>query len=198
MRGDALTALERRLPRYDFVERHAVTVAALPADAYAALRRADLRRSVVTRGLLLLRSLPGLVVAPRATVRRFVARGGPLPLTLDALASAGFVVLDEEPGVELVLGTIGRFWRPSGGMRRFAPHEFASFEEAGWAKAAWNFRVEPGPNGGAIVSTETRVLCTDAPSRRAFRRYWWIVRPFSGLIRLDLLRIVRREAERRG
>jgi hypothetical protein len=81
-------------------------------------------------------------------------------------------------------------------MRPFRAADFRTFDEPGWAKAAWNFRVEPAPAGGATLSTETRVRCTDARSRRTFRRYWWIVRPFSGLIRIELLRAIRREAER--
>lgn len=187
--------LDDHLPRFDFVERHAVHVAAPPAAAFAALRRADLVRLPLTRALFLLRALPGLVLAPRETARRFLARRRG-PVTLDALASAGFVILGEDPERELVLGTIGRFWRASGGMRPFAAAEFAGFDEPGWAKGAWNFRVEPGPAGGATISTETRVLCTDPRSRRTFRRYWRIVRLFSGLIRIEMLRAIRREAER--
>ena len=113
-----------------------------------------------------------------------------------ALASAGFVILGEDPGREVVLGTIGRFWTPSGGMRAFAAAEFAGFSEPGWAKAAWNFRVDAAADGRTTLSTETRVLCTDPRSRRTFGRYWRVVRPFSGLIRIELLRAIRGAAER--
>ena len=65
----------------------------------------------------------------------------------------------------------------------------------GWAKAAWSFRVDPAPGGGATLSTETRILCTDPGSLRAFRRYWRLVRPFSGVIRIEMLLAIRREAE---
>jgi hypothetical protein len=40
------------------------------------------------------------------------------------------------------------------------------------------------------------VRCTDEGSRRAFRRYWLLVGPFSALIRRLWLREVRRAAER--
>lgn len=187
--------LAEHLPSYDFAERHAIRVGVPPGAAFAAVRRAELR-GPLTRALFLLRALPGLVVAPRETARRFLRRRGRRPSSLEALASAGFVILGEDPGREIVLGTIGRFWRASGGMRRFAATEFASFDEPGWAKAAWSFRVDPAPDGGAAISTETRVLCTDSRSRRTFRRYWWIVRPFSGLIRREMLQTIRRDAER--
>jgi hypothetical protein len=35
----------------------------------------------------------------------------------------------------------------------------------------------------SILGTETRVAAMDAKSRRAFRRYWLAVGPFSALIR---------------
>jgi hypothetical protein len=46
-----------------------------------------------------------------------------------------------------------------------------------------------------MLSTETRVACGDAASRAKFRVYWTFVRPFSGLIRIVMLRAVRRAAE---
>ena len=37
--------------------------------------------------------------------------------------------------------------------------------------------------GGALLATETRVAAVDADARRAFRRYWLVGGPCSGLIR---------------
>jgi len=53
------------------------------------------------------------------------------------------------------------------------------------------FRAEPAA-GGARVSTETRVAAVDAEARRAFRRYWLVVGPFSALIRGRWLAAVRK------
>jgi hypothetical protein len=52
-----------------------------------------------------------------------------------------------------------------------------------------NMRAEPGK-----LTTETRVRCTDERSRRAFARYWYVIRPFSGLVRRSWLRAARRRA----
>ena len=46
------------------------------------------------------------------------------------------------------------------------------------------------------LTTETRVLLTDERSRRAFRRYWLVIRPFSGLIRRNWLTAIVRRASR--
>jgi hypothetical protein len=37
--------------------------------------------------------------------------------------------------------------------------------------------------GGSLLATETRVQALDGASRRAFRRYWLAVGPFSALVR---------------
>ena len=68
------------------------------------------------------------------------------------------------------------------------------FDRPGMAVAAWNFTVLP-TDEGSLVATETRVRCTDAAARRSFARYWRVVRPFSGLIRTEALRAIRRTAE---
>jgi hypothetical protein len=54
-----------------------------------------------------------------------------------------------------------------------------------------NFRVST-----AELSTEPGVLRTDEQSRRAFQRYWLVIRPFSGLIcRRWLAAIARRVSQ---
>jgi hypothetical protein len=47
------------------------------------------------------------------------------------------------------------------------------------------------------LRTETRVLLTDEASRRAFARYWLVVKPFSGLIRRRWLALARERIDRR-
>ncbi len=170
--------IDRFLPIHEAREYHQVEVAADSGRAYRAIVDLDLSRSPITRLLFALRGLP----------RR-------QPLTLRELARAGFVVLGEVQGTEIVLGVTGRFWRPRGGLRRVGPDEFATFTEPGYAMAAWNFRVEPTGDGRSIVSTETRVATTDLASRRAFRFYWRLVGPFSGLIRRRALALVKKDAE---
>ena len=51
--------------------------------------------------------------------------------------------------------------------------------------------------GGTRLVTETRITATDDQSRRRFGRYWLVVRPGSGLIRGEFLRIIARKAEGR-
>ena len=106
----------------------------------------------------------------------------------------GFTLLGEQPGEELVLGTVGRFWHGGGETRPISPARFREPTPPGTAKAAWSFAVDRRP-GGTELRTETRVLCADAAARRRFRAYWLLIRPFSGLIRREMLAAVRSAAE---
>ena len=104
------------------------------------------------------------------------------------------MLLGERPGTELALGLVGRFWTATGQILRLDAEGVRTFDEPGYAKAVWDFRLAAQPDGTTRLSTETRVRCLDAPSRRRFRLYWRVIRPFSGLIRIALLRAVAREA----
>jgi hypothetical protein len=180
--------IDHHLPQAEFAERHALRVHAPPERAYAAARRLDMSGSLLVRALFGLRSLPALFSG-----KRLRADGG-LGTSMDRLLRNGFVLLDERPPHEFVLGLAGRFWTPAGGIERIHPAEFAVFDKPGMAVAAWNFTVLP-TDEGSLVATETRVRCTDDDARRSFRRYWRVVRPFSGMIRMEALRAIRRSAE---
>ena len=86
-------------------------------------------------------------------------------------------VLEDEPGEGIVLGLAGDFWRLRGG-------------EGDDCRAVVDFRID-GPG----LSTETRVHVADPVARRKFGRYWLVIRPFSGLIRISILKAVKRKAE---
>jgi len=179
--------IDEFMPAFDVAERHGIVIRAPAERAYAAIRSVDLTRSFVIRSLFALRGFPALY-AGRGAGRR--------GLTLDDFLRSGFVVLAEESGVEIVLGVIGRFWRPTGGLVRFAPDEFIGFRRPGYAKAVWNFRVQPAGKGRVQVVTQTRIQATDEKSLKSFKRYWRVIGPFSRLIRREMLRLVRSVAER--
>ena len=111
-------------------------------------------------------------------------RGQPI---FEQMRRFGFEVVAEDEG-ELVIAAVGQPWKWRGGMRPDV-RDFRTFAEPGYAKMALNFRVE-----GGVLSTETRVYVTDESSRRAFRRYWLVIRPFSGLIRRAWLRAIAQRA----
>jgi hypothetical protein len=79
-------------------------------------------------------------------------------------------------------------------MKKIDAESFKKFDTPGYAKAVWNFSLRPdGPD--SRLTTETRVKCTDSDSRWRFGFYWMLIRPFSGLIRMEMLRTIKRRAE---
>lgn len=197
--GMALPAQDRRatgaaliddfVPVYQFDELHETRVHAPPDEVFRAIRGVTADEIRLFRFLTWLRS-PRLARSARGGLMNPPAAK---PI-LDAALRSGFIVLGERPGEELVLGTVGRFW--SGRSALIAsPEEFRAFREPGFAKAAMNFRVAAESGGWSRVTTETRVVATDASARRKFAAYWRVIYPGSAFIRRMWLRAIGRRAE---
>ena len=171
--------LDDFLPVYEFSERHSLAIDAPAGRIDEAFRAVSISDIPLARALWWVRRL-GRPYGD--STKPFV--GGDLP----------GVTLDDVAGEGVVLGLTGQFWRVLGGARDPAspttPDEFAAYARADTCKAVVDFRVGP-----KSLSTETRVHVADPDARRKFRRYWFVVRPFSGLIRILLLRAAQRRAE---
>ena len=188
MHAAGSTRLDEILPRYQFHEDHERHIDATPAQVWRALHE------VKASDIRLFRTL--------TTIRRF-GRPGPenilnapehLPI-LDVALSTTFVRLAVEPERELVIGTT--VIAPPGAAVPRTPDEFRTLTDRGFAAAAMNFRIEPDPRGGSLLTTETRVFATDPATRRSFARYWSLIYPGSALIRRGWLRAVKNGAEGR-
>ncbi len=176
--------LDRYLPEFDVRDRHEGVVRADRERAYAALRRLDLERSPVVRALFFVRTLPERL---RGGVRRRAHRA-----FLDSALAQGWVVLDEDPGRQLVMGAVTKPWEPVVRFRGMPGPEFASFAEPGFAKIAWSIAAEEEGPARTRLSIETRVRTTDPASRRKFRLYWLVFGLGIRLIRVAGLAEVRR------
>jgi hypothetical protein len=173
-----MTLLNQIMPSYDRREVHRRTIDAPPAAVWAAAK--DLRADEMTL-MRLLMDMRTLGRRPKNDART----------VLSAFEWMGFRVVDEELGREFVVAGIGRFWQLSGGLRRVEDREhFTCFDDPYYAKVAFNFRLE-----GNELSTETRIVGTDARARRRFGLYWLLVRPGSGLIRREWLRAIEKRAQ---
>lgn len=175
-----MKSLDDFLPTYEFSERHSLAIAAPPERIDVALRTVSLRDIPVARALWALRRLG----------RSWGDPGKPFVHS----ALEGAVLLDQAPEEGLVLGLTGQFWRIRGGDKAGRPRtaeEFRAYDRPDACKAVIEFRI-----GSAVLSTETRVHVPDPASRRKFARYWFVIRPFSGLIRILFLHAAKRKAER--
>ncbi|HEV2802250.1 MAG TPA: hypothetical protein VGW12_17390 [Pyrinomonadaceae bacterium] len=174
--------LDDFLPAYDVSERHLIEVHASKEEVYAAVRQLDLRRAKLSMLLFRLRGMPTGRVAPAC-------------FTLNDFLRMRFILLGERVNEELLLGLVGRFWSPSGELRRLDAEGFRNFNEPGYAKAAWNFSLSERTDKTVLLATETRVHCLDKTSRRRFRLYWFFIGAFSGLIRREVLQAIKQNAE---
>jgi hypothetical protein len=185
--------IDRYLPDYDVSLDCHTGVDAPPEETYRAIREANLRDPVIS-ALFALRELP-----MRLTRR---LRGEPSPtapraITLGSITQdgTGWAVLADEPGRELVIGSVGRFWEREYGGRPVTAEEFVSFREPGYAKLAIAFSLRPDGSGGTWLNYEARTLTTDATAYRKFHRYWALIRPGVALVMRSALHRIKLEAE---
>jgi hypothetical protein len=176
-------AIDEWLSEYQVSASYSLLVRATAENTYAALTRASFSDLAIVRSLMWLRGYR-------------LGRGGNPETEPREGVRGSFLELAAVPQREVVLGIAGRFWRPDGGIvRGITSAEFADFYREGYAKAVWNFSLTPA-NGGTHLKTETRVQTFGRSATLKFRAYWFLVGPFSGLIRKAMLREVRRIAER--
>lgn len=187
--------IDTLLPTYDVTEIQRVHVEAPPDVTWGAIRETDLR-SPVLAALFALRELPN-----RISRRMHGEPPPPQPerITFGNIATPdlGFFPLDELPGEEFVVGSVGRFWERDYGWHRIPPEQFTAFAEPGFAKLAISFSVHPA-EGGCVLRYEARTATTDEESRRRFRHYWYLIHPGVALVMRSAVRRIAREAEARA
>jgi hypothetical protein len=188
--------IDRFLPKFDVSEVHEVVVDAPSDVAYDAIRQTDLRDPVID-GLFALRELPTRLLQRLRGSPPPVPRG---PFTFDDMAKLdmGWMLLDEEPGTEFVVGSVGKFWQRDYGPKTVSAHDFISFANPGYAKLAISFSVRSASGGVATLRYEARTATTDETARIHFRRYWRLIRPGVAIVMRRVLRRIKVEAEHRA
>ena len=179
----AHSRIDEFLPVHDFAAAYEIRVHAPSSRVYECLLRTDFNDLWIVRLLMTLR-----------TGKRIPRNLPPCDLP-QRLQGTGFITLAEIPGQELVLGVAGQFWRPDGKRRLdLTAENFAEFSDPGYAKAAWNFKLQPESSQTNVLSTETRIQCFGSALWK-FRLYWNLIGPFSGLIRRAILHQVKSRVE---
>ena len=181
------TSIDAFVARPDVSERHEILVKAPPDVVFAVAEHLDIRSIPAVNAIFRLREL----VFGTQEMKRAV------PTSLvEETQSLGWGVLAFRPGEELVMGAVTQPWVGDVKFRSVPSEEFSKFSEPGFVKIAWTLEVESIEPGVTRFRTQTRVLATDAASRRKFRLYWTFAGPFIVLIRRLVNRAIRQEAER--
>jgi hypothetical protein len=181
--------LDGAMPQYEFVEHHQIRVHAPPASAYSALQ-------AVTPDEL--PAYPILMKVRNAAMGRSWNRpNGPSPaiVTIFSDPNSGYMLIQRNER-EMVFGGLGRI-RSTGEKRILpTPAEFASYDQQGCVKVAFNLKVDDAADGWTTVSTVTRLHALDAGSLRATAVYWRLIYPGSGMLRTMWLLAARNRAEK--
>jgi hypothetical protein len=183
--------LDEFIPEHEICERHSVSVSSPAETTFAAARDISFHDSRIARTIFWLRALPGRLLSgpPTPTERRPV---------LDEVTALGWRELARIPGRQVLMGAVTQPWRQQVQFRGLPPEEFVAFRDPGYAKIAWTIEVRPAGPLSTVFATETRVVTTDPVSRERFRRYWAFLSPGIRIIRFEILRLVKAEAERRS
>jgi hypothetical protein len=176
--------IEEFLPIHDVSATYEIRMNAPPSVVYQCILHSDFNDLWLVRLLMTIRT-------------RKLQHKNRVPRDLPArLQGTGFVILDDVPGEELVIGVAGKFWRSDGERcLDLTATDFVGFSRPGWAKVAWNFRLRAASPKETVLSTETRIKCFGRAALWKFRTYWILVAPFSGVIRKAILKHVKIESE---
>jgi hypothetical protein len=196
----AALRIDEVMPHFDVNVVQHIVVNADPRVTYKAVLDADLMDNQLTHMMVTARDLPN-----RLRPKNPLAQGSqsqPRPDHRPAFRmrdaggdDSGWVALRDEPGVELLAGLIGQFWRRDYGIVKLSPEEFASFDRPGYAKTVAGFALHPHGEGRTLLTYESRTVCTDSAARRRFAAYWLVLRPFVHLMLRGALISMKRYAE---
>jgi hypothetical protein len=178
------TRLDDIMPEYQASERHSERIHAKPEQVMQAIRQStfgDLK-SLVT------------LLKIRGAVSRTPDTGGFLQdkRVLDAFSESQYLFGGSEHEI-VMLGV----WNVRANRRPEVRtlQEFADYREQGGVKMAFDFNVEDAGGGWSTICAETRVLALDDFTRRGLARYWRLIVPGSGLLRLQWLEGIKKRAE---
>ncbi len=183
-----VSLLDEAMPQYEFVEHHQIRVHAPLAKAYSASQ-------AVTPDELA--AYPILMKVRNAAMGRSWNRPqGPSPAIIAIFSDprSGYRLLEKNER-EMVFGGLGSVRSTEDKPILSSPAAFASFQQPGLVKVAFNLRVDDAGNGWTTLSTETRLHALDAGSLRATAVYWRLIYPGSGMLRTMWLQAARTRAE---
>jgi hypothetical protein len=179
------TRLDDVMPEYQSRERHSERIHAKPEQVMEALRQSTVGD---------LKSLATLLKIRAAVLRMPFHDIAHLrdKRMLDTFSEAQYISGGNEREIVMLgVWNVKAQRRPN--VRTF--QEFTDYRERGGVKMGFNFSVEDAGGGWSTIKAETRVLALDDATRRGLGRYWRLIVPGSGLLRIQWLDGVKKRAE---
>lgn len=185
-RGETLTTssdLDQVSPEYDFKEQHAIKVRSDQNSLFKIALAFKLRDDPLIRFFLSLRFPARRLKASDAT---------------DMFDFEDFIVLREIPSKEIIRGLLGTFDSSNTSPVMRSPSDFIHFTRPGFYKVFVSIMVTSITKGECLLTTETRIKCTDRKTKRIFLPYWICIRWVSGILRLRMLNHIKKISEQGG
>lgn len=173
------------MPEYRMRQVNRVRVKASPAEAWKVVRALDIESSLISQILFKLRSLPEVFAGKTNNRNENHQTFGIESFTGPG---KGFQILDELPGEEIVVGSVGKFWKLNIEWVQINSETFRTFNNPGYGKLAWNLRVDSDGHGGSWITWDLRVNATDAGTWQFFQKYWLVIGRFSHWLRRSALK----------
>jgi hypothetical protein len=183
--------LDDFLPEYQAVEHHEARTRAPIDRVVAAVHEVGLADMPAAKVLIQLRSLAD---GPLKRDPRPPADTSLLDVMMQP--GSGFLVLDASDPRHPIYGMAGAPWSNAQAPDVHDAAAFRAYADPGNVRVAFDFQMVEEPGGVVRISTETRILGTDAAARQTFARYWRLVYPGSAIIRRVWLDAIVRRAER--
>ncbi|MBK9013812.1 MAG: hypothetical protein IPM82_06840 [Saprospiraceae bacterium] len=164
-----MRAIQSFLPNPRHTEIHRIYVQSKPETAWQTARHFDAAEIPWVKLLFDIRTLPDKLAGKPIALEE-------ISVGVDQVvrSGTGFMLLEEIPGKEVVVGSVGQFWHLHIPFAEVAPEDFAQFDQPGWGKLAWAISVEPYRDGSTI-SLELRTTATDQRSWEKLNNYYRII-----------------------
>ncbi|CAI3931159.1 unnamed protein product [Commensalibacter communis] len=174
--------IDKYLPYYQFNEQHSIIVDAAAHTVLTNAIKYNTQEDFFYRIAKYLRELPHKILNYRSHK------------PAKSFSMKRFTVLESNKE-EIVYGLLGRFWELNYGLTPYEnTDEFLAFNMPKSAKLVLNFHVTSLKNCKTLLSTETRIYCTDKHSMYQFTCYWYIIRIVSGIIRRRMLEAIAKKS----
>jgi hypothetical protein len=183
-RSDRELVLDRFMEEYDFTRCELRVIDGPAEEVYQRARSLDFLevRNRLMDTAMWIRVLPARLRGTELPVPPTMRPGDLIDDPPPVSEEQPWMALGEEPGRELVFGSVGRFWQTDIEWKPIAAEDFVAFDESGWGKIAASISTHPYGHRRCIAVYEARTTMTDPQSRARFGRYWRLVSPFVGVI----------------
>lgn len=166
--------IDKYLPEFTFSEYHQIVVNSTIERTYIVAKDFDMSKSKLIKWLFKIRRLP----TNRMNLQGFIK-------------DVGFTNIEDNFPKENLIG----FWARTTIKPITGYEDFVNNSISAKVKVVWNFYLERIDSHKVKLSTETRVLCLSSLTKFSFGLYWFVIKPFSGIIRNKMLQIIKQESE---